>query len=228
MRKKIMLAAIILGAASQANAQFFKKGTTVLGGQLHANFNRSGVNNFGNFSFTRNTAFQLEAAKAVKNNLLLGVRAGWGNTPNYDFLINGSFVNTANPFFTAGVFIRKYAPLSKKFSLFAEGSLEYTAGRIRENKDIPYTFPDYSVRRYSNINLGLGLGASYALSKRVNIELAFNNLLGLGYTRQHIQYRFSPVDPPFSYRTSSLLHSPGANSNQMNISLGIKIKLGKQ
>jgi hypothetical protein len=232
MRKKITMAAIALAAVTQLNAQFIKKGTVTAGADISSNFDRTKYYDFANrLDFYKTSLFQLEASKAIKNNLVAGIRLGKGSTPSYNFtsFIPGAYSATyrSNPVFTAGLFVRRYAPLGKRLALFAEGSLTYTGGRFN-NSDIDFTGKYYqSKERFSSIDLGFSLGLAWAVSKRINVELAFNNLLSAGFSKTKGSLTYPLTGETGSFKNNEFNYNPNGGASFPNISLGVRIKLGK-
>jgi hypothetical protein len=230
MKKRIILSFICFLSLLSLNAQF-KKGTVIVGGNL--NFSNT-QNNYiypgaGNYQLSR-SQFQVEAAKAIKENLLVGVRLGYGNTPGNSFdKLTGSFnfSHRNNPFYSAGIYARKYVPVGKRFMFFGEVSLNYETGKYksleRDYANLQYT-TNFKLR---DVSIGGSLGIAYKVSNRVNLELAFNNLLAARVSNVSGTYQYasggsiSNVSNTFGYIT------PISQSINRNISLSVKIRLGK-
>jgi hypothetical protein len=230
MKKRIILSFVCVLSLLCLNAQV-KKGTVLIGGNL--NFSNT-QNNYiypgaGNYQLSR-SQFQVEAAKAIKENLLAGIRLGYGNSPGNSFdKLTGSFNFSyrKTPFYSAGVYVRKYVPAGKRFMFFGEVLLNYETGKYISSER------DYANRQYTtnfklrDLSIGGSLGIAYKVSNRVSLELAFNNLLAASLSNISGTYQYqnsgssAVVNNTFGYIT------PFSPSMNRNISLGVKIRLGK-
>lgn len=168
MRKKnftLLFAAIALTTA--AHSQILK-GSTLLGGTL--GFNISKIKTSDNKETNLN--FSPVLGKAISNNTVLG-----GSLRFAMYEINGSKTSTN---YGAGIFARKYKPLGKGFYLFGESNLRFDYGTNREYFGINQTIEEYKTRNYV-ISIGLNPGLSYEITKRLQLELVFQDLVSANY-----------------------------------------------
>ena len=92
--------------------------------------------------------------------------------------MNGSTTSTS---YGAGIFARKYKPLGKGFYLFGESNLRFSYSRSREYFSINPTIEEYKNRNYA-ISIGLNPGLSYEVTKRLQLELIFQDLVSANYS----------------------------------------------
>ncbi|MBL7727417.1 MAG: hypothetical protein JNM68_07030 [Dinghuibacter sp.] len=177
----------------------------------------------------RNSQVQLELGKAIKDDMVAGIRIGYGSAPAgvYKKINQTEYLTySANHFSSGSLFLRQYARLRKNILLF----IEYAAtGSVGPYKTFGY---DDSARRYSvdmklrNIGVGLSLGIAYKISERVAIDLSFNNLFGVRFasTKGNYIYNNSGLTIPSS--TTQFTFDPFSGA-RLNASFGIKIRLNK-
>jgi hypothetical protein len=227
MKIKIFLAFMISTIAVTASAQY-KKGDMILGGNLNLYADRYQSTLLKDFSTLHNTQIQLDAGIAIKNNLLLGGRVGLGRINGNTFFTDGRTSGFgANFYLSADVYLRKYIPLGKKVSLFGELSLSRTQGRYFTS-GIDAVGGNFTANMKSRVmTLGGSAGLSYKVSNRVRLDLAVNNIISGRYawTKGTRQYENGTPSIPL---TSAQFDGNMFNRTGLNISLGVKIRLGKK
>lgn len=121
-------------------------------------------------------------AIAIKDNLFIGLTAGYNfyknsSTPNFS-----TFDSTILHGYNCAIFIRRYKPLKNNFYLFLQGSL----GGYYTKRSIEDTPNRIFYQRYLGINLSLSPGVSYAVNSKLQIETGLNSIFGIGYTRSEL------------------------------------------
>lgn len=226
MKFKIIYCCFFIIAAAPVSAQY-KKGDIILGGNLNlytdgTRLNAKNINGFTNLQL------QADAAIALKKNMLLGARVGFGRVNGNTFFTTGRESGfSANYSLAPELYLRKYAPLGKKISLFTEVALSYTRNRYFAS-DSDAVGGAFSANMKSHVaTTGLSAGLSYKLSDRVRLELAVNNIISARYawTKGNRQYVSGTPSIPLS---DSRFEGNMLNNKGLNISLGIKIGLGKK
>lgn len=114
-RKFTLLTATFLISFIAVNAQF-TTGKYLLGGDLNfRNEDGKDLNYKNGFAFVN-----LKAGKVIQENTVFGINLSYGHS-SFESQPNKSEINQ----YGAGIFYRKYKPLSKEFSLFGEAGLNY-------------------------------------------------------------------------------------------------------
>lgn len=161
MRSSLLILSIIFCLGTQAQ---IKKGSILLGGNL-------------GFSYSKNQAslfsISTQYAKAYKDNKFCGFLASYGHT---------SQINITQNYYAAGVFYRRYVSIVKELYFFGEADFSLGFSRIAGGNSIPpsaYTQSD----QYTAL-ASLMPGLSYAVNRKLHLEIAFNNLASLFYNHQ--------------------------------------------
>ena len=133
--RKIILAIITVSIfIFSANAQI-KKGSIFLGGDIggSAQNTKSGSETINK---QNNINISPVAGKAIKDNLVLGVTAGFGVYKNENSNVNNNKYN--NNFYNAGVFLRKYKNIGTGgFYLFIQGGLGGGYYKYKQKQELP-------------------------------------------------------------------------------------------
>jgi hypothetical protein len=229
MKKKIILAGVTCFFSMTLLAQY-KKGDIVVGANINVNTTTNNTVYLGKNSYTQRThQLQLEAAKAIKNNLLAGVRVGMGSSPGNSFDgYLGSFTLSPynNRYYTGSIYLRKYVEAGKRFAFFAELNMLYGQGRFRSDDRDPNNRLYQANFRVKDFTIGSSLGVAYKISNRISLELAFNNLLALRYQSARGMYTYTNNNESYTHNTTQLFGNPFSGLGQ-STTLGVKIRLGK-
>jgi hypothetical protein len=176
--KKLLLAVItVLAVANFTNAQI-KKGAIFLGGDISASTQNTKSQNQTS-SKQNGVLISPVFGKAIKDNLILGVHAGVGfYNNNYD---NDNMKSKSNSY-NAGIFLRKYKNIGNSdFYFFMQGGLNGNFSKQTQQRIAPAYNEE---NKYFNIALSAYPGISYAVTKKLQLETGFNNLLTLSYMNE--------------------------------------------
>lgn len=227
MQKKILPLCLALLAFLPLTAQV-KKGTVLLGAGVNISTSpQYYLGSNSKDSWQRRTQFQLEAGKAIKDNLVAGVRLGTGTAPVSEYArISGGYVSSYSNarFYSGELFLKKYAPIGKKFAFFAEAAITGTASRYKSEGSSYFGYSDIKLRQ---VSLSGSMGITYNLSKRVMLEFTFNNLVSFHYSKTKGAYTDFYTREVTPVNDSYLSMNPFNGVNRSG-GLGIKIRLGKQ
>lgn len=216
MTKKLTLLTLtfLLGSIA-ANAQF-NTGRYLLGGDLNFRNEKTDKDVLKNESF--NTSIKL--GKVIKENTIVGISVSYGNT-KYEYLTNP---RQEYQQYGAGVFYRKYKPLSKSFHLFGEGSLNYSHSTSKQ-KD---SQGNKTKSTGNGASIGLMPGLSYSLTNRIQVELIMPSLFGIGYSHEKSEYTYTNGANPQSTKRNAFSFNTNLDGNLLsNFGLGFKFVLGK-
>lgn len=181
--KKIILFYINLFCIAFISQAQITKGSVLLGGGISAFSSKSENNNVESKSHGFN--FRPSLGFVIKDNQVLGFTVGYGR--NQTKFENSPQTSTGNNY-GAGVFYRKYIPLSKSFYLFGEAGFGYYSSKS-ENAAI--TTQSYkNTQEQTNTGLSLFPGIAYAVGKRFHLEASLNNLVTLYYSKNKSEQTF--------------------------------------
>ena len=208
--KSVLFCAIFFFAAITSNGQI-NEGRFLLGGAF--SFNSSSNENF-------NSVFlNVQFGKVIKENTVVGI-IGSINSSNY----NAPQKYKVNQY-AAGLFYRKYKPLAKNLYFFGEVDATYNY-----SKNIQYYFPNVTQSLATKSNggtLSFVPGISYAITKRIQMELSMPNIATISYT--DTRTIDSSLPPTVSaQKATNFSASANVNSNLFNnFGIGFKFLLGK-
>jgi hypothetical protein len=171
MRATTFLSAVFLLLSATTYGQF-KKGSTLLGGDI--SFNTNKAESITPAYENKSTAFTFSPvfAKAIKDNLFLGGTLSFGSSKG-TYNSNGE---TKDETYYAGVFVRKYKPVFGKFNAFVQAGI--TGGKFNSTaKDVNVDTKSESFTVFASISPGISVG----VSKKLYLEAGFLNIASLGY-----------------------------------------------
>lgn len=170
MKKISLLVTLAFFIATALQAQI-NKGSILVGGMLSYSSQKSELSSPS--STSKNSAFTISPAVgiAVKQNLIVGIGASY---------LRLSSSNPETTGYGGNIFVRKYLPLGKGFYLFGQ-SAAYVNHIKTEQGNLPYTFTTDNT-----INGGLSFhpGVSYAVNRKIHLELDFNSILYANYSSE--------------------------------------------
>lgn len=205
MNKKNTLAIFTCLFTAASFAQI-SKGTTFIGGNAGLNV---GTYKSGAFKDTY-TSFSVfpSFGFTYKENRVAGFLL------NYQHNNNGNQLPPSN-IYGAGVFLRQYKPLGKGFYVFAQEALNFNYTKLKGDS-VAYNYTK-ALNIFANVNPGL----AYDLTKRMQVELLFNDLITVGYN--HYDYLI-----PSNYKQSNFYINSSFNLSQLSsVNLGIRFLLGR-
>jgi hypothetical protein len=200
------------------NAQI-TKGSIFLGGDIGGSTQttkRNGTKVGSQDGLTISPVF----GKAIKENLILGGDVGFNLYENNNNPNSTTFSGQKNNSYGAGIFLRKYKPIGKSsFSMFLQG-------RVGVNyNSIEYSNPSSNFDKTKRYTVGVSVypGISYTVSKRLQLETGFNNLLGLNYftEKREVGGGF-----PYTDKTNGISISSSLN-NLSSLYLGFRVLINK-
>jgi hypothetical protein len=175
MKQRILLSLLFVCSLVVSTRAQINKGAIWLGGQ--ASYNQSSEKSLGSPTTNKTTGFSINPAigKAVKDNLVVGISAGYWHSKNK----TGSTTNSNYNSYGAGVFIRKYIPVISNLYLFGDARVNVSRG-IEKG----YSTSGNSKNKYWNIAISATPGIAYAVTKNIQIETGVNSLFATVYQRR--------------------------------------------
>lgn len=215
MKRKLLISCAVLFTAIAANAQM-EKGTVLLGGNLSVGT----YNNTFNGTETKSTTFGIAPS------------VGWAYSTNrfLGFSLNYAYSKQSQDYkqntFGVGVYMRQYLPVAKSLYLFAHEGLSVSTNK--GSGVIGTTLPASRDSKGWNATLGLSPGLAYDLTKKIQLELLLNNLLGVGYSHSKITDTPQGGGIVNESKVNSFSFNSNADPTQLtNISVGVRFTLGR-
>jgi len=216
MKKFTLLFIISLLIITTVNAQI-GKGSIFLGGDLGASTQKTESNGT---EINKQSGIRISPVfgTAIKENLIFGVNAIIGFSENKT--ASSSVSEQHNNSYGAGVFLRKYKPVGKSgFYLFLQGNVGFNYYKTKSEGN---SFVDETKR--STVSVSAYPGICYAVSKRLQLETGFNNLISLDYfnEKRNVASSF-----PSTQKTNGI----GINTSLNNLSslyVGFRVLLNKK
>ena len=224
MKKHFYLLVFFFALTLCSQAQI-KKGDILLGGTLGFNTQKSSSNDPTTNNLQKATSVNLSPSigRAIKDNLLIGVDLNWTNLKTTQDSGPGGYTSKSSTY-GAGFFVRKYTTLGSGFALFMQSRL---GGSYNTGKNLYGGSPNPSsnTKGYA-IDLSFYPGIAYAITKRVQLETGFANLVDVNYSHSKIT---SVTDPSTNATASSKSNAFALStslSNNFGFAVGIKVLLG--
>lgn len=173
MKQTLLLFATILLLSCSVNAQF-NKGATLFGGDISAAFSKTQNQFTPDTSKSHALSFSPVFAKAIKDNLFLGVSLTVSDSRN-SFLNNGETKATT---LGGGVFVRRYKTLFGKFHAFLQAGINASKSTYKSTQPTGYIEKTEGISLYASISPGI----SVAVSKKLFFEAGFSNMASLDYS----------------------------------------------
>jgi hypothetical protein len=207
MQKNLYLVIVFIFAGLVSEAQI-TKGSLLLGGNISFS-SQNEAQPQGSAYTPQSSVFFISPTigKAIKDNLVAGFGLNWQHAQSNEDDGLGGIAKVTTDIFGLGFFLREYTPLSTRFSFFVQEGLggNFDTGAAQDTT----TFTQYGV------TLSLNPGIAYKASRKVQLEITFQDLFSFDY--QH--------DKTGSYTSNSF--SGGVSTpNLQNVSLGFKFLLG--
>ncbi|MGN6292126.1 MAG: hypothetical protein ACTHMV_05220 [Chitinophagaceae bacterium] len=175
MKKYLLLVLIATVCIVSVTDAQIKKGATFLGGDISGNTSRTKA---ADTVYSKQKGFTISPVfgKAIRENVVLGVDLIAMTSLNET---GGGTSEQKNRAYGGGIFLRKYKQLGNSgFSIFAQGRLGVRFDRYETNS----TNATYSdVTKTFNTTLSAYPGMSYTISKKLQLEIGFYDLLAINY-----------------------------------------------
>lgn len=210
----LFLSFIFIGGV--LNAQI-TKGSKLIGGNLSFGSSK-GESNSQQYE-TKSSYFDIEPSFgiAVKENLVIGGYIGY-RISNNKTISETSESNTKTNTYSAGAFVRKYKQLGKSdFYLFGQASLYF----YNWTEKVEAQNTQQSDRRRQEVGVNIRPGVSYAVNKRLHLELGMHNLLSAGFSYA------KDVNGPTDYRSKGVFLNSDITNMANSLSFGVRLLLAK-
>lgn len=214
--KRLTLLTIFAGSLSFCSHAQITKGSVLLGGGIGAYKSKTGdVPDQNNYHAW---ALYPAAGLAVKENTVVGLRLSYARSKSETKSPNDYSLQEQNGR-GAGLFYRRYMPLGKRFYLFGDGAAYYSYTKNKNSLSTSAT-----VQTYNNIGVTLYPGVSFAVSKKMHLEIGLNNLVDLSYGHTKTVYTANNTTTTatgngFGFTTNVSTSAP--------LSVGFRLVLGK-
>ena len=202
-----------------AEAQI-KKGSLFLGGNISfLSFNNKYDVPQYDLKKQRSVFIQPTVGKAINENMIMGVSLGYdhSNTEN-----RGNADASKRNQYSAGLFLRKYKPLGAGFSLFGQTDLYFAYGEQiydRMNETETIKGPSAGLIFYP--------GLSYSISKKLQLETGFNDLLDISYGHENTLKKNKDDNKITAKNSLDSFIVRTSLDNLVNFTLGFRLLISK-
>jgi hypothetical protein len=217
--KKILFTGTLITAVIFSNAQV-DKGDILLGGNITGQFNKTEEGT--NIAKTKEWVVNPSIGIAYKNNRVVGASIGYGRGEMRQESGTSVSIDRYN-FYLAGVYVRRYFPVSKNFAVFGQGDLRYQY--LKRNVTYPSPFNSGFIEKQNAVGVYLTPGISYRIANRLMLETSFNNLIGIQF--QNRNRKHTGTSPQPDQKSSSFAFNANAFPSS-GLNLGFRIVLGKK
>lgn len=218
MKKQFYLLGFFFAITLCSQAQI-KKGDVLLGGTLGFFTQKTTTDGSGADNKQSGVNLTPGIGRAIKDNLVAG----------FDLTYNGSSTiytnySSRNRAYGAGVFLRRYTYLGSGFAIFAQTRL---GGQYNTQKDqnagVPV--PGNDTKGYS-ITASFYPGIAYAITKRVQLETGFANLVYAQYSHaKNTGIEDPATNTTYTNKTNGFSLQTSLTSNYA-FAVGIRVLLG--
>ncbi|HTI09538.1 MAG TPA: hypothetical protein VL832_13305 [Puia sp.] len=224
MKKHFYLLLFFFAITYVSQAQI-KKGDILLGGTLSLYSQKATPDNNYPTPPNKQTNYNISPSigKAIKDNLLVGFDLAFTGSKNTQGTGTGSYTSKSCTY-GAGVFLRKYKPLGGGFAIFMQTRFggSYNTQKTQYEGD-PY--PYNNVKGYS-FDLSFYPGIAYAITKRVQLETGFANLVDVNYSHSKDSQTTGVNNNVLANSKSNSFGISTSLSNGYGFAVGIKVLLG--
>lgn len=224
MKKHFYLLLFFFAIAYVSQAQI-KKGDILLGGTLNFGTQKTTTDNNNPNPAYKQTYFNITPSigKAIKDNLLAGFDLSFTGSKSTQGSGTGSYTNKQYNY-GAGVFLRQYKPLGSGFAIFMQTRLGGSYNTQKNQMDgAPY--PYNNIKGYS-FDLSFYPGIAYAITKRVQLETGFANLVDVNYAHSKNTITTGANNDVLSTARSNNFAISTSLNNNFGFAVGIKVLLG--
>jgi hypothetical protein len=215
--RKIVLTICSVSLLNFFGAAQITKGSTLLGGSVTFGNSKTDPVNGATYTKQINSSVGLSAGVAIKENLVAGGSLSYGHA-KLQFVDPGDVTQTANKSnsYGAGTFLRRYITLGKNFYLFGQAGLNFGISKGEQ----PAGVNEKIESKGWNISLNAAPGISYALTKKFQLELGFNDLVSLYYNKSSSESPGNGVPVTSKNRSYGLSSSLGTSAP---LSIGFRL-----
>lgn len=219
--KKITLLFFILSSVCTTTVKAqIKKGSLFIGGNVGGSTQKT-KNSGTTVSSQNGLAISPVFGKAIKENLVVGADIAFVLSENNSSAPNPSlYSNYRSTSYGAGVFVRKYKQIAKSgFSIFLQGGF----GGAYNSEEYESSPSYFDKRKRYSIGVSAYPGVSYTVSKKLQLETGFNNLLALGYFTEK---RDISGSSPYTEKTNGISINSSLN-NLSSLYIGFRLLISK-
>jgi hypothetical protein len=182
MKQKFLLSLLFVCTFIASSQAQIKTGGIWLGGSIGYNQQKTDYSGSSSDSKNRSVSISPAIGKVIKDNLVVGVSLSYYNNKIENNNSSSTIQQKGNTY-GGGVFIRQYVPIINRLYIFGQGNVYYSLTRSKE------TLRDYNgyATRYNTKGWGSALtitpGIAVSITKNLQLETGFNNLLSVSYTK---------------------------------------------
>lgn len=220
MKQRFLLSLLFVCTFMTATKAQIAKESVWLGGGLGYSNSKSDIG-----STQKNKSFNISPAigKAIKENLVAGIRIGYSETDNSS-KSDISYWNAKNEYYGGGIFLRRYVPVATKLYIFGEGTA--TFGATKQIREESYSSNKVHTKTTGwSAGLNFTPGVSYGITKIFQLETGFNSLFSLSYGKS----KAKDIDFPNNKKQTSQGFSAGISlENASTFYIGFRVLINNK
>ena len=186
MKSKILLSLVTLFCLANILHAQINQGKILLGGTISYSGNHNNVSSPSSTNpYNENLYANIQLGKFIKENTAVGLLLVYGCN-KYSTSTNPSNKNVQ---YAAGAFYRKYKGLARNFYFFGEGDLSFNYSKNNfQYYDVSTNSLNTAISKTNGISLLIVPGISYAVWKKMQVELSMLNIFSIGYSHSKTHY----------------------------------------
>ncbi len=219
MNIKILLSLFTFLSFSIISKAQIEKGKYLLGGSISF-YNEKSSQPYSDRKVSLLNS-SLQFGKVIKNNTVAGLIGSYSHNTYYN---SSNYIDTTKMTQVgAGVFYRKYKKIGDLFYFFWEGDALYAYSKDRRNYS-----QSKSERILNSAVIRLIPGLSYAVKKKLQIELVIPDIFSVSYSAVKSAIQNDLSMPAINQKGHLISVSSNLNANLLaNFGIGFKFLLGK-
>ena len=217
MKKIILPALVFTGSYLFTNAQI-KKDAILLGGQVSFYSAKNTGTPTPPDSKNNGAALNLSLGKAVNENTVAGVYAGYGKNKAENYYNGSTYYTSTTSNYSAGLFYRKYKNFTKNCYFFGEINGGFSG--YKQSTENVQPSSNKSVYTQNGIQLGITPGLSYQIYKKLQLEILIPSVAGISYASTKSTNQTTTIKGSI-FQLSTSLNASLLN----NVALGFKFVL---
>jgi hypothetical protein len=223
MKQKFLLSLVFVCTFIVSTRAQIGAGSLWLGGGIGFSQSKSD-NTINQDQKTKSFNISPAVGKAIKENLIAGIRLGYSKNTQESGIANLNDYKTTSQSYGGGIFLRKYVPVVNRLYIFGEGTASYYQNK--ETRDEMYNSVKTSTESKGwSTGLSFTPGVSYGITKKLQLETGFNSLFSIGYGKS----KSSRPNSPSGNKGTTELFSAGINlENESTFYLGFRILINNK
>lgn len=221
MKQRFLLSLVFVFTFIAATQAQIGKGSMWLGGSIGFSQSKS---DFGTNQKMESFNVSPAVGKAIKENIIAGVRLGYSKSTSKNTNSPESYYNSTTENYGGGIFIRQYVPVVSRLYIFGEATASYAASKQTRDELHSNIKVNTETKGWST-SLGFTPGVSYGVTRKLQLETGFNSLFSMSYGKSKLKY---PNSPSASKQTSEGFSAGISLENASTFYIGFRLLINNK